>query len=153
MTDQTLLTDRLSYAEALATGLRPALEDKVQRLRDVRARIWELGGKTCTGKNRPAKRGNNIKIYADHPTNAPCPLHGTPPSGGRINTYVGNKPEKIAAVVQAQKWHEELLNLQREERSLSNVVKSTLQNLKRIYAQIGAEPPRPENGDTHLLYG
>lgn len=153
MTDKTLLTDRLNYAEALAHNLRPALEDRVQRLQDVRARIQELDGITCTGKNRSAMRGSNEKVYADHGTNVECPLHGKPAVGKRINKYIGNNPDKIAAVIQAQEWHAELVDLRREERSLSNVVKSTLQQLKRIYLTIDAEPPRPENGDTHLLYG
>lgn len=154
MTDkqQGLLAQRLTYAEALSGGIRPALDDKMQRLLEVRARIQELDGKTCTGKNSPANRAGKIKFYAYHGTNVACPMHGSPALGKRTQTYIGNKTEKIAAIAQAQAWHAELLSLQREERSIGNVVKSTLQQLKRIYQTIGAAAPQPESGDTHLLY-
>ncbi len=92
-------TEKLNQLLFLFTQLPDAVLQSVSTLGQIKQRLEQLEGRTCTGhvhwrdKDTP---GKTAKLYILHGTDEPCPLHGQPDPGKRLRTYIGNKPERIA---------------------------------------------------------
>lgn len=139
-------TDRINYALHLIDRLPQALLHHLAPLDDIRERLQALDGRTCTGnphwrdKNAP---GKTAKLYILHRTDQTCPVHGAPPSAGRLRVYVGNKPDLIADALAAIERNTELLELQRRLSSLLGTIGSLTYTIKTVYRRIAHYPPEP----------
>ena len=106
MTAQTMMeaTDRLTLAIATAA----------QELVNISTEMLALDGITCTGTVhwRPSPDDSPAMMYANHRHAQSCPLHGTPPTNGRLRVYVGKKLDRQEKILDAMRLHKRLTLLQ-----------------------------------------
>lgn len=134
--DKPTASDKLNYTLALIKSLPPVITERVGKMDHIQQGLDELDGRTCTGnvhwrdKDTP---GKTAKLYILHRTDRSCPIHGRPSPGGRMRSYVGNKPDKISDALAAIERERERRDLQRELHTLQEIIGRASFRIKNIY--------------------
>lgn len=144
--DRTHTADQLDYILHLIRMLPRALCHYTDPLGDIRKRLHDLEGRTCTGNPHWRDKnaaGKTAKLYILHRTDQTCPVHGAPPYAGRLRVYIGNKPDRIADALAAIERNTEYLDLQRHLSSLLSAIGGVTYTIKTVYRRLGHLPPEP----------
>lgn len=145
--NESIVTNDLTHALHLIDKLPSTLLEHVAHLGDVRQRLEELAGRTCTGRAHwrdKDKPGKAAKLYILHSTNQVCPTHGKPKLDGRIRVYIGNKPNKISDALVAMEREKERQDLQQDLNRLHGTINYTIYQIQAIYRALGYTPPDPD---------
>jgi len=145
--DEMTPTDQLNYALRLIRDLPNALTLHIAPMGQIRQRLEELEGRTCTGNvhwrdnNTP---GKTAKLYVLHGIDQDCPIHGQPSQGERIRSYIGNKPDKISDALAAIERNTERRKLQRDLKYFQETISRVAYRIKNIYWILGHTTPEPD---------
>ncbi|MBA7680363.1 hypothetical protein ES703_88678 [subsurface metagenome] len=139
-------SDKLNYALRLIKDLPNVLLQHLAELGDIRQRLEELEGRTCTGNTHWRDKnasGKTAKLYVLHRIDEPCPIHGQPKPGQRLRVYIGNKPNKIADALAAIERDNERIHLQQKLNHHEETIERILYRLKNVYYALGHALPDP----------
>ena len=107
MNDNTLeihgtnLDDAYTNASVLAQQLVPALSHRFAQLRDTCDALADTPP-ACTGVAYWRNDAGAAKLYFNHGIDVACPVHGTPPPGKRLRSYIGtNRQHQLDALDRA----------------------------------------------------
>jgi len=134
-----------------AAALPAAIQERAAALAELRAQLEVLQRTSCTGTVYWRKDENNPKMYANHPIDTECPIHGKPQSNKRLRSYIGTDPDRQAeaeAAIEREKEREQLqAQVSAREWSLTRLgsdLRSLFYTLGYTHPDDGPPEPNPE---------
>jgi len=122
----------------LAAGAGDALRARADELACLRADLAALDGQTCTGVEYVRREaGKPDRLYMNHGTDQACPLHGKPEPGGRLRSYVGSDPDRIAEARAAMALEKRRADLEREVGTAERGLAACGNALRHFYGLLG----------------
>ena len=93
------------------------------QLKTIDTEISSLHGRTCTGtihwRHPTIVTDSAPMMYANHKHGESCPIHGTPKTDAdRLRVYIGKKPDRQEATLEAIALHKHLLTLIQQQRTI-----------------------------------
>jgi len=129
----------------LAQHLPDGIASAQARLAEIQQQITDLQTLgVCTGVAywRDAGSSKTPKLYINHDTDTPCPVHGRPAPGHRIRHYVGTNPHTQTAALAAIQRLQQAQSAQNTHDGWFHRLHKTLHLLTQIYADLEASLPR-----------
>lgn len=123
---------------AMASGAGDAIRRRVADLARIEGELAHLDGHTCTGVEYWRREGGKPdRLYLNHSVDQACPLHGTPSPGGRLRSYVGSDPDRIAEARAALEREKTRHDLEREAQTIRHGLAGCGYHLRAFYGTLG----------------
>lgn len=141
----TLTADQRNKRNArLANQLGTAFLNRIADLERWRQGLAALEPYSCTGKEYWRDRDHptrSPKLYIIHGIDETCPVHGTPPPGGRLRVYIGSDPAKISEARQFTRNQQRRQELQQRIKKVEYGLAHAGYYLRQMYDALGYRVP------------